>query len=210
MGDAQKGAKEFSVDGLNGGTGVPFRSEDEAAFAWALENMQYTTSGQYEHAATIYSQKGKSGKTFSYNGSFTKYSTTSSDPNRTQIPTGATIEGFIHTHDHEDEFSYRTNSPADPNRQRPMDRDDMADNTDDDYYLLNPHQDLIVNRRIVRNTYDDNRDGAESDQILVSGIGAKGMHFYFPLWLTADRTQYQPGGRPPFVVQWLQQQQQKK
>ena len=42
-GDVKEGAQESHVEGLNGGAGVQFRSEDEAAFAWSLENAVHTT-----------------------------------------------------------------------------------------------------------------------------------------------------------------------
>jgi len=205
-GYAGKGAKEFTASGLNGGAGVAFRSEDEAAFAWSLENTQYTENGSKEHAATIYSQQGKDGKTFSYNGSFEGESESGSTFHRKEIPKGATVEGFIHTHDFEKTFSgHPEPGKADLHKNEHLDRDEMEDHTDNDYYLLNSDRDLIVNRRITRTNMSDDRGGKERDQTLVSNINQPGrpIIIHFPAWLDPNGQPLQSNVHPPFVDAFL-------
>jgi RHS repeat-associated protein len=193
--DAPKGSQEFSVSGLNGGAGVPFRSEDEAAFAWSLENTQFTDSKSNEHAGTIYSQTSSNGKTYSYNGSFEGSKNHSDYHPEKGIPAGAIVEGFIHTHG--SELTFSAHAGLDVNQR--LDRDVMGDNTDKDYYLLNPNHDLIVNRRLPGNTMDDDRGGAERDQTLVSNIYRPGTVFHLPLWLGPDGKMLNPHEVPPIV-----------
>ncbi len=116
--DGKPGEKELNMENLNGGAGVPFRSEDEAAFAWALENTQFTERGSKEHAGTIYSQvSGKSSRSFSYiwpgrararaRGSFCGRAEDRSVSHENEDNSrGKKVEGFIHTHDIYNNFSF--------------------------------------------------------------------------------------------------------
>ena len=162
--------------------------------------MQYTQRGSNEHAATIYSQQGKDGKTFSYNGSFEGKSTTRSDFHEKEVPAGATAVGFIHTHDAQDNFSEHPKG-FDENINRTLDRDVMAERTDKDYYLLNDNRDLIVNRRLPGNSTSDDRGGIERDRTLVSNINRPGfvMTIHLPAWVGPSGQPLKSGEIPPFV-----------
>jgi RHS repeat-associated protein len=153
--DAQPGEKEFNMENLNGGAGVPFKSEDEAAFAWSLENGQYTDPKSNEHAGAIYSEEGKSGKTFSYNGSY-EGTEGRSNYNEDNIPKGSTLEGYIHTHDNNMTWSDHKNWA---DRNFTFDRQFMDEprNRDKDFYLVNPVGDLIVSRRGLVQTSSGDR-----------------------------------------------------
>jgi len=203
VGEAAPG-EDFHYNNLSGGAGVPFRSEDEAAFAWSLENTQYTANGSKEHGATIYSEKGKDGKTYSYNGSFEGTSESSVNFHSKEIPTGATVEGFIHTHDFEKSFS----GPAGTGGTQKLDRDFMGENTDKDYYLLNPDHDLIVNRRLVLGTgsMSDDRPGKEADVTLATAIYRPGSVVKLQNWLGPDGKNRKPGDPVPPIVQWYYRQ----
>jgi RHS repeat-associated protein len=202
-GVAKEGAKEERVSGLNGGAGAPFRSADEAAFAWALENTSHTKYGSKEYAGTIYSQKGKNGKTYSYNGSYEGISRTTSDFHERDVPAGATVEGFIHTHDDQEHFSEHPQKGVDWNIGKTLDRDIMGRRTDKDYYLLNNNNDLLVNRRLSPMTSDDNRPGIEGDIPLATGINTDHFGLKIPNWLNSSGDQYKPGLHPPFVDEYL-------
>jgi RHS repeat-associated protein len=143
--DAPDGTEPFSVTGLNGGADVSFPSEDFAAFAWALENMQYIEPHNQEHAGAIYSTKDKKGTSFSYNGSY-EGTEGRSDYHESNIPKGSTLEGYIHTHD--DNLSWSDHQDW-SDRNFTFDKQFMndLDNIDKDFYLLNPKGDLIVSRR---------------------------------------------------------------
>jgi RHS repeat-associated protein len=145
-GDAKEGAKAYKVEGLNGGAGVQFRTKDEAAFAWALENTHHADPHDNEYAGTIYSQKdSKGGKSYSYNGSYTQGEKNHSDYHESNIPSGAAIEGLIHTHGEDPNFS--THEKPDDTNQR-LDTDVMTDihKTGTDFYLVNSQGEFKVSR----------------------------------------------------------------
>jgi RHS repeat-associated protein len=187
-GIAKEGTKASSVDGLSGGAGAKFGSADQAAFAWGLENQQYAGSKSNEHGATIYSEKsGKNGKTFSYNGSFegTEKNVNYHD---NLIPTGAKIEGYIHTHDIQNDFSHRDpNDPQDNNMN--YDKETMEDihNTDKDYYLVNPKGELLVNRKAPPGSSDIDR--ATESTILATGFNTPHIQVMNHSW-------QDPNGQP--------------
>ena len=164
----RKGADESYTE-TDGGEGAKFRSKDEAAFAWALENVQYAKSGENERAGTIYSQKsGTGGKTFSYNGAF-EGSEVRSDFRENFRPKGSTLEAFIHTHPRGNDFSQHY--PGDAyNANRRIDQEFMKDdNLYIDFYLVNPNKELIVSRRSerIRSSGDPSRNPSI---ILASGL----------------------------------------
>ncbi|HEV8283653.1 MAG TPA: RHS repeat-associated core domain-containing protein [Chitinophagaceae bacterium] len=183
-GKAAKGTEE-SYHEVNGGQGVKFRTKDEAAFAWALENAQYAHPGNNEHAATIYSQSdGKKGKTYSYNGSFE--GTEENAPyNFKQIPKGATIEGFIHTHPVGDDFSKKTRIE---DRNRTMDEDAMEIWDDKDFYLVNPKGELKVRRpegQMMARTIPRG-----PSQVLASGLKDGNFNINLPSWQDENGNPY--------------------
>jgi RHS repeat-associated protein len=180
---APKGSREFSVSGLNGGTGVPFQNEDFAAFAWALENIQFTGRGSKEHGATIYSQKNDKGeKTFSYNGSFEG----TEDHvifNRGMKPPGATVEGVIHTHDVFDDFSSKGTDPFQSNFK--YDEDYMAEHNDEDWYLVTPDDRLRVSRRGYEGLGDQSRSPFVLD--LAEKLNTNDPIIHNTRWLNGNR-----------------------
>jgi RHS repeat-associated protein len=161
-GVAKEGAKEERVTGLNGGAGAKFRSKDEAAFAWALENVSSAQVRNKEHAATIYSQKNDKGeKSFSYNGSYEGNEEDGrSNYHLKDIPTGAKIEGFIHTHTWQLDFSnHKDAGPLHVNED--LDDDFMGDNTNTDFFLVTPDAKLKVSRRRDITSASDERGKTE-------------------------------------------------
>jgi RHS repeat-associated protein len=179
---AEEGAEESYTE-TNGGAGAKFRSKDEAAFAWALENVQYANSKSNEHAGTIYGEKsGKSGKTFSYNGSF-EGGKTWSNYHQKDIPKGATIEGFIHTHPWGNDFS--KHKPGDINNEgKIIDQEFMKDNIYTDFYLVNPRHELIVSRRSER--YFSSGDPQRNASVVLATGLPTGIHYYLNKWEGPD------------------------
>lgn len=171
VGYADPDATPCLVTGLNGGVGVPFTSEDEAAFAWALENMQYIERGSNEHAGAIYSTADKKGrKTFSYNGSY-EGTEGQSDYHEYNIPRGSVLEGYIHTHDINDTWSDHEDWT---DKKFTFDRQFMSkgDNNLKDFYLLNPEGNFIVSRRgLVQTSGNDRGDEA----VLATGVKIQGQ-----------------------------------
>ena len=168
--DGQPGEKEFNMENLNGGAGVSFKSADEAAFAWSLENAQFTDPTSVEHAGAIYSQGGKGGTTFSYNGSY-EGTEGNSDYHEYNIPKGANLEGYIHTHNLNMSWSDHDNWA---DRKFTFDKQFMDDlhNRDKDFYLVNPVGDLIVSRRGLVQTSSGDR-GIETT--LATGLKPGGV-----------------------------------
>jgi RHS repeat-associated protein len=181
--NAPAGSNKFSVDGISGGAGAPFPNEDFAAFAWSLENVKYTGRGSNEHGATIYSQKNASGgKTFTYNGSF-EGSEDQIQFHRELIPTGATVEGVIHTHDVDNDFSQKGSDVF--QRKFKYDREYMSDHHDEDWYLVTPDDRLRVNRRAYEGLGDQSRPLFDDD--LATGLSTSIPKIHNSLWLGANR-----------------------
>jgi RHS repeat-associated protein len=197
-GYADEDAKVYRVNGLNGGAGVPFRSEDEAAFAWALENGNKAAPGNHEWAGTIYSRtSGKGDKTFSYNGSYEGISDRRSDYQSKDIPQNAAIEGYIHTHTVEQYFSKHINV-EDANMQ--LDEDFMDKHLDKDFYLVNHQHQLLVSRR--RDEMSSSGERGEI-QVLVEGLGEH-PYFKLPNWQGPDGQPLKPGEIPEILRQYKQ------
>jgi hypothetical protein len=197
-GDAKKGAKESYVEVQNGGSGVQFRSRDEAAFAWGVENEQFAKPGNNEHAGTIYSEKDSKGnKTYSYNGSFEGESEIRSDYHKNDRPKGSTIEGFIHTHPYTNDFSKHTRAD---DINIPYDEDDMADNEYTDYYLVTPNGGLVVSRGA-----DPMSSGVERGETmpLASGLTTGYYKFNLPKWLGPDGKPLKHNEVPELVREYL-------
>ena len=196
------------MEGLSGGAGVKFRSKDEAALAWALENASYAKSGERERAGTIYSQSnGKKGKTFSYNGSFIGRSTEKSDYKEELIPEDATVEGLIHTHPIQNDFSKHEDWD---DKKQPLDEDYM--NNDEhlymDFYLVNPLGQLLVRRRAVQMMSNPGRRGKSKS--LVDGLKTGNYMFHLPDWEGPDGRPLKPGQVPDLVREQQKKIQQKK
>jgi hypothetical protein len=192
-GAAEKGTAEYHVSGLNGGQGVPFRSKDEAAFAWSLENANVAKSGENERAGAIYSKNdGKKGKSYSYNGSY-EGSSSRSDYHEKDIPKGAKLEGLIHTHPTQRDFSKHVSVE---DRNQTLDSDYMTD--DDhvftDFYLVNPIGQLLVSRRA-----DPTMPGSGSrgeSEVLVDGLKTGHLVFHLKLWQGPDGRPLKSGEVP--------------
>jgi RHS repeat-associated protein len=171
---------EESYHEVNGGTGVPFRSKDEAAFAWSLENAQYAKPGQNEHASVIYSQKsGANGKSYSYNGPY-EGNEDKVPYHSDQIPAGAIIEGYIHTHALQPDFSMHQNIM---DRNQVLDEDIMEKRSDKDFYLVNSQGMLIVSRRADETSTNGSRGGSET---LVTGLNTGNISIKLTKWQDSD------------------------
>jgi RHS repeat-associated protein len=193
--DAQPGEQEFNMENLNGGAGVPFRSADEAAFAWSLENAGYAENGQNEHAGTIYSEKNRqSGKSYSYNGSY-EGTPSNSDYHSGNIPKDATIAAYIHTHPTQSDFSEHKNVL---DRHQPLDQDFMNrdENLHKDFYLVNPEGELRVSRGADPMSSSGDR---ESSQIIVGGLKTGHPVFNLPLWQGSNGQALKPGEIPELL-----------
>jgi RHS repeat-associated protein len=61
-------SKESRKKKLDTGSASGYISADDAAFAWAMENVKYTRSGNNERASTIYSLGSGKNKRYFFNG----------------------------------------------------------------------------------------------------------------------------------------------
>jgi RHS repeat-associated protein len=200
-GDAEDDAEDSYTATPNGGANAKFRSKDEAALAWALENSRYTSKGSNERAGTLYSQlnSSKKSKTFSYNGSFEGKSPTRSDPMANLRPEGSEIEGFIHTHDTELDFS-RHRRFDDVNQWLDENEMDTWENISRDFYLVNPAGQLVVRRRADLMTASPKRNGSV---VLVNGLLTGNLNVNLNYWQGSNGSKLKPGEVPEFLKQFL-------
>ena len=164
---------------------------DEQSFAGILillENAQYAHSGENEHAATIYSESnGKGGKTFSYNGSF-EGNSINSNYHFKDIPKGATIEGFIHTHSDGDDFSKHIKFD---DKTRTLDEDVMTDWDNKDFYLVNPKGQLKVRRKEGQMMARTIPRGPS--EVMASGLHTGSININLPVWQDENDNLYIKG-----------------
>jgi len=198
-GNAEEGAEEYHVGDLDGGQGVQFRSKDEAAFAWSLENARYAKTGENERGGTIYSEKSeKNGKSFSYNGSFeggpkwTNY-------NQKNIPNDATVEGLIHTHPVQLDFS-RHLTVGDRNQHLDEDVMDRNENLYTDFYLVNPEGKLLVRRRAEQTMSNPGSRG--NSEMLASGLKSGSLYLALSHWQGPDNLPLKNGDVPESIKKY--------
>jgi RHS repeat-associated protein len=200
-GDADDDAEDSYTATPNGGANAKFRSKDEAALAWAIENSRYTSKGSNERAGTLYSQfnSNKKSKTFSYNGSFEGKSPTRSDPMASLRPDGSEIEGFIHTHDTELDFSKHRRFD-DVNQWLDENEMNTWENLSRDFYLVNPAGQLVVRRRADFMTASPKRDGSV---VLVNGLLTGNLKANLNYWQSSNGSKLKPGEVPEYLKQFL-------
>jgi RHS repeat-associated protein len=188
-GYAPEGTKEHHVNVTGGGAGVQFDFKDQAAFGWALENAHHAKSGENEWAGTIYSQGNGKDKKFSYNGSF-EGGESWSVYREWQRPKGATIEGYIHTHPTQRDFSRP--DPRNPSNRK-TDWEYMNDWNNDqlytDYYLVNRYGELRVSRRALNQLSSAPGERGES-KVMATGINTNHPQRNLDNWEAPEGKQF--------------------
>lgn len=201
-GEAAEGTEAYSVTGLNGGTGVQFRTKDEAAFAWAMENAHRAKPGKHEWASTIYSEGSGKSKTFSYNGPY-EGTEKHSKYHKEDIPKGATIEGLIHLHPTQRYFSRHERYE---DRKQYLDENAMAEdeNMYIDFYLVNTQGELYVNRGAKDDMLSQGKRSLD-DELLATGLntGKVVVGPYLKHWQGADNKPLKTNEIPETVKKYM-------
>lgn len=192
------------IDDVNGMAnlfaGACFRSKDEAALAWGIENAHRAQPGKNEWAGTIYSETNLKGKkTYSYNGSFEggkKWSNFHKD----ERPPGSRIEGLIHLHPIQPDFSTHREIW---DSKIPLDTDimDKAEYIFTDFYLVNNKGELKVSRGAPINTSGPTR---EPSKLLASGLKTRNFNFNVPNWLDANNNPVNQNNLPELIKKYIQ------
>lgn len=173
-----------------------FLTKDEAAFRWGLEYGYLAESGNNERAGVIYSFTMYNLKFYTYNGGF-EGGTQMSNYHEDEIPIGSTLEGYIHLHPVQLDFS---KPGAFDTRKMPTDQKFMDLHYQDDFYLVNRIGELRVSRGTGKFTSSAQRD---ESVVMASGLKDGRFKFIIRYWQNSSGGLYSNGTYPRLIKELM-------